>query len=348
MSSYKETRSSKRTMTNNKKHNKKQLIKKILCRTPGILRYVAYRTRHLPRIFMYHRFTPENVPNGHVVSALNFEWQLRQLPRHCNVMTLAEYIQLRRQNAPVPPYTVIFTIDDGYRDFYDVAYPLLRTYRYPATFFATTAFVEGDIWLWPDRLHYVLEQTQLFGEELTLGNETVRLLAATAEQKGATWQLLSDYCINVPDDEKWRVIKHVEDCLQVGVPDTPTFEFAAASWEQLREMVANGIEVGGHTVTHPVLSRLEPANLYDELVRPKTIIEEKTGKAPETFCYPNGRDADITSRVLEIVKANGWMGAVQGSGIDFSNLYRLPRFGVTNDRLDFLWKLSGFEQMLWK
>lgn len=303
--------------------------------------------RHLPRIFMYHRFTFADATE-HVVSAKNFEWQLQQLQKRWNVISLGEYLQLRHQKTPVPPYTVIITIDDGYRDFYEVAYPLLKTYQYPATFFVTTAFVYGDIWLWHDRLHFAIEQAQVTGLELPLKGKTVKLLTATREEKFTTWQQLSDYCVNVPDEEKWRTINKIEDLLQVRPPKTVPVDFAAVSWGQLKEMVQNGIEIGGHTITHPVLSQVNPAELQKELVQPKKIIEERIGQVALSFCYPNGRDADITPKVLEIVQNCGWLGAVQGSGTDFSNLYRLPRLGVTNDRLDFLWKLSGFEQLLLK
>ena len=309
---------------------------------------MTHRTRHLPRIFMYHRFTSADINTGHVVSAKIFEWQLQQLQGRWNVISLGEYVRLCHQNAPVPPYTVIITIDDGYRDFYDVAYPLLKKYQRPATFFVTTAFVEGEIWLWHDRLHFAVEQAQITGVKLSLGEKTVELITSTREEKGVTWQLLSDYCVDVPDEEKWRLIRQVEEKLQVNAPAAPPDDFAAATWEQLREMIENGMEIGGHTVTHPVLSQIKPEQLHTELVQPKKIIEEQTGQPVATFCYPNGRDVDITPRVVEIVEENGYQGAVQGSGLDFTNFYRLPRLGVTNDRLDFLWKLYGFEQMLLK
>lgn len=325
--------------------NKKR-IKQMLCRIPGILQAVSYKTRFVPRIFMYHRFTEDIISTGPVVSAASFEWQLQRLQGKWNVITLEKYVQLRRCNADVPPYTVILTVDDGYRDFYDVAYPLLLKYGSPATFFVTTDFVEGNFWLWHDRLHYTLDQTLVSSQSLQLDEKRIDLRTSTSQEKNATWQILSDYCVNAPDEKKWSLIKQVEALLKVEVPLKPPQDFAAVSWNQLSEMVEHGIEVGGHTVTHPVLSQVKNDQLYDEIVRPREILEENTGQPVATFCYPNGRDEDITTNVLDIVQQNGWLGAVQSSGFDFSNLYRLPRMGITNNKVDFVWKLSGLEQML--
>jgi len=319
-----------------------------MCSLPFLLRLASYKTRNLPRIFMYHRFTTDEVESGQVVSAANFEWQLQQLKCHWYVISLSEYVRLRHKKITIPPYTVIITVDDGYRDFYDVAFPLLRKYTLPATLFATTAFVNGDIWLWHDRLHYVLMETVVPEIDICLGDKPVTLSTSTKAEKSAAWQILSDYCVNAPEENKYCLIRSIEEKLNVNVPSIPPAEFAAATWSQLKEMSENGIEIGGHTVNHPVLSQVEPDKLQHELIDPKDIIAKHTGKVVETFCYPNGRDIDITPRVLEIVKTAGYLGGVQGSGLDFSNLYRLPRFGVTNDKLDFLWKLNGFEQFLLK
>jgi peptidoglycan/xylan/chitin deacetylase (PgdA/CDA1 family) len=260
------------------------------------------------------------------------------------VISLSEYVRLRHKKITIPPYTVIITVDDGYRDFYDVAFPLLRKYTLPATLFATTAFVNGDIWLWHDRLHYVLMETVVPEIDICLGDKPVTLSTSTKAEKSAAWQILSDYCVNAPEENKYYLIRSIEEKLNVNVPSIPPAEFAAATWSQLKEMSENGIVIGGHTVNHPVLSQVEPDKLRHELIDPKEIIAKHTGKVVETFCYPNGRDVDITPKVLEIVKTAGYLGGVQGSGLDFSNLYRLPRFGVTNDKLDFLWKLNGLEQ----
>ncbi len=328
-------------------HEKKQKIKRLICHLPFVSRLAAYKTRHLPRIFMYHRFSMEDYSTGPIVSAFNFEWQLQQIKKGpWTVMSLSEYVHLRRKNLKIPPYTVILTVDDGYRDFYDVAFPLLHKYKLPATFFATTAFVNKEIWLWHDRLHYVIEKTKIKEVDVSFDHRTIRLRTATMTEKNETWQKLSDFVIEIPDEKKWQVVQLVEDKLEVDVPDIPPHNYAAASWSELKEMAENDIEIGGHTVTHPVLSQVKAQNLKFELTGPRRIMNEKIGIDIQTFCYPNGRDADINSTVLKIVREIGYIGAVQGSGLDFSNLYRLPRFGISNDRLDFLWKLYGFEQLL--
>jgi len=336
------------SVLNAMKNSTKSKVKKIVCNLPFVRQLVAYKTRHLPRIFMYHRFSAEHCGPGASLSVENFEWQLKRLRGKWNVISLAEYVQLRRQNRKIPPYTVILTIDDGYLDFYDLAFPLLQKYNFPATFFVTTAFIDGAFWLWHDRLHYAVEHTEITDVEISLGKKKVTLHTTTVSERSETWLLLSDYCVDAIDDDKWKLIASVEEILQVAIPEKPTDDFAAASWVQLKEMAGNSIEIGGHSMTHPILSQVDPETLQNELVNSKDIISRNTGYEVSSFCYPNGRDADVTPLVLKTVEDAGYLGAVQGFSLDFSNRYRLPRLGISNDRIDFLWKLNGFEQTFLK
>jgi peptidoglycan/xylan/chitin deacetylase (PgdA/CDA1 family) len=321
--------------------SKKQL-KSFVCESHCIMRMSAFATRHLPRIFMYHRFTGEICDSGHVVSRENFNWQLQQIKQGpWTTMTQAEYIFRRRRGFAIPVYTVILTIDDGYQDFYEVAYPLLKEHGFSATFFVTTGFVEDENWFWFDLLRYAIDHAETTDAEIRFGNHSILLETATKVEKDQTSQRLSDICINISDHDKWSLIDEVVKKLCAEVPDNPTREYAPATWEQLKEMAENGIEIGAHSSTHPVLSQLDTERLPDEICNPHEILSSRLGRPVETICYPNGRKIDVTPEVMDLVKTVGYLGGVLGGGFDFSDLLRLPRLGVTIDRVDFLWKLYG-------
>jgi len=318
-------------------------IKKIILGSPILLALVAYITRKSPRILMYHRFAHSEPAYGEAVAKAQLEWQLDRLKGRWNVISLKDYFFLRKQKKEIPPYTVILTVDDGYADFYEIAYPILREHDIPATFFVATDFIDGDFWLWQDRLLYAILNTRK-DEFCVKVNDTLYNYSLDENNRFAIWQRLSDICVNITDSDKWSLISQLERTLNVSVPVAPVSQYQASSWDQIREMKDNGIEIGSHTKTHPVLSMVDEQKLAEEIISSKVIIEEKINQLVSSFCYPNGRDRDITKVVVNLVRQAGYDGAVQGTRINnYSELFRLPRYGITNNRTDFSWKLSGME-----
>jgi peptidoglycan/xylan/chitin deacetylase (PgdA/CDA1 family) len=204
-----------------------------------------------------------------------------------------------------PPNTVVVTVDDGYRDFYRIAYPLLRKHGIPATFFVVTGFVDRKCWLWVDRVTYCMGDTaaaQALKEELKQADLETReaRLAQLEESTGA----------RVPAE----------------IP--PRYE--PCSWDDLREMARGGVELGAHTVTHPILSRIaDPARLAFEVVESKKRLEEELQQPVLHFAYPNGYWRDFGQDAVRLVRAHfaTAVSAVTGwnhAGADLHQLYRTP------------------------
>lgn len=100
-----------------------------------------------------------------------------------------------------------------------------------------------------------------------------------------------------------------------------------------------------HIVAHPILSRLNRKQSYEEIASSKRIIEKKPGREVRPSCYPNSRPPDINPYVVETVKKVGYEGAVHEFGPDFSDLFKIPQLGV-NDKVDSLWKLCGMQTLV--
>ena len=107
--------------------NKKNIIKKILLSLPGFYQTACFFTKKInPRIFVYHRFCNASDKSHHKMDGKTFEWQLGQIIKSHKVITLGEYFQLRINGEKIPKNLVVVTIDDGYHDFYETAYPILK------------------------------------------------------------------------------------------------------------------------------------------------------------------------------------------------------------------------------
>lgn len=297
----------------------------------------------MPRVLVYHRFAPPGANIPHRVSADQFAWQLDQMRGKFNLLSLSACFDHFERHGRWPERAVVLTIDDGYRDMYRWAFPELLKRGVPATFFVTTRFIDGELLLWPDRLECAVHAT--LRECVTLqvaGREQTFILDGPLE-KFAAWKAFSDYCISVPNAERERFIDEVEALLQVLPPAAQPSAYEASNWDEIREMHRGGIEIGSHTTSHPILSKIDPLLLDAEIARSKKVIEEQLSAAVESFCYPNSAPADINDDVISAVRAAGFKCAVFGTDLFRWEPYRIPRMGITNDRVDFLWKVYGGE-----
>ena len=122
--------------------------------------FTAFRlaNRHKAMILTYHRFSEDGRDDS--TSAQMLAEQLEYLAAHYRLVSLATLVDQLQGPGPLPAGLAAITIDDGYRDAYEIALPVLRRYDVPATLFAVTQFVDGDEWLWTDKIQHVTLQTK--------------------------------------------------------------------------------------------------------------------------------------------------------------------------------------------
>lgn len=301
--------------------------------------------RKQPRILMYHRF-PSTFANGRGGSEF-FERQVKYIREHYQPYTLAGLIQYADQHGKMPEHAVVITVDDGYRDFYDVAFPILRKHGVPATLYATTGFVDGRLWLWPDKVTWVLENAREVVVDAKIGSVMFHKLQSCENLYNTYWRTLIAYGLSIPDDEKQAFISDLAGVFGLELPEATPEEFTPISWDQLREVEAAGMEVGGHTVTHPTLGQVTEAQAQYEIYGCRDELIEHLGDKPRTFCYPNGQPSDFQDFLLPMVEQAGYLGAVtafpDSKGIE--NRFAMRRHACGDNEYQFLKAVSGVEYL---
>jgi len=299
----------------------------------------------MPRVLVYHRFAAPGARVPHRLDADQFAWQLDVLCRNFRLLSLSQCVDIYRLTSRWPSDAVIITIDDGYHDLYRWAFPELRRRGVPATVFLTTRFVDGDAWLWPDRIRYALEETANDVLSISLPSGSAQFRLRTDSDRLAAWKMLSDEGIRVSDHNRQQLVAAIELAAGVTLPASPPAEFQAVSWNEVREMHREGIEIGAHTVNHRILSKIPRHDLELEIAGSKRIIEEHIGGEVRSFCYPNSAPGDIDTEVVTAVRAAGFAAAVFGTDLRAWDPHLMPRMAVSEDRVDFLWKCYGWERL---
>lgn len=255
------------------------------------------------RLLTYHHFEASTVQA--------FEEQCEHLRRYYTPVTLDDIATFVRDGKPLPRNSVSITVDDGYRDFYQYAYPALKQHRIPATVFLITDFIDRQIWPWWDRVRYAFEHTPLQDVDLCVNGFRFRQSLSAPALRERAGQQFEEALKGLANATRQQLLGQLPQMLDVDIPSSPPRRLEPLTWDEIREMASNGITFGAHTRSHPILSTLETdEELRYEIEGSKARIAEELGEAPLHFSYPNGRPQDITARVRGVVEQAGFRTAV--------------------------------------
>lgn len=293
-------------------------------------------------ILNYHRIgSPDgNEFDDGVFSATPgaFRSQMRYLRENFALPTLEEVVKLHDEGFPLRRPMALVTFDDGYRDNFQVALPILRDLGVQATFFIATGYLEEPCLPWWDHVAYVIKKTRR--ERFTMDYPrplTVDLRRCS--RQSALKALLRVY----KDAEQIRqadFLSELESRGGVKVDARPLGQGLFMSWEELRTMLAAGMSIGSHTHTHQRLASLTDANQEDELVRSKQTLERELETPIVTVAYPIGGRKAFNAVTKNLAKAAGYrLGFTYYGGINrpgHADPFDLRRIAVDMEDLSLL------------
>jgi len=277
-------------------------------------------------ILIFHRVLPRPDPLfPDEICSRTFDRICAWLARDFNVLSLSQAVQLLREGS-LPARAAAMTFDDGYADNETIALPILRRHGLPATFFIATGFLDGGR-MWNDTVIEAIRATRkdmldLSGAGLAgLGRLPV---ASVADRRAAITQILGA-AKYLPVRDRLLAVERVAGIAAVAPPDDLMMRS-----EQIRTLHAAGMEIGAHTVSHPILAGLAAAEVRAEVGDGRQRLQALTQSPVTLFAYPNGRPGqDYDEGAVRLVREMGFEAAVStawGAAGASSDLYQLPRF----------------------
>lgn len=239
------------------------------------------------RVLTYHRIGPPGRPGLSAsrqtsATADGFERQMRHLARHYRVVSMAEVLEAQRGSRRLPRRAVLLTFDDGYRDFGEIAWPILQQLGLPATVFVPTAYPDDPSRsFWWDRIQHAMAHTAR-NDVSVPGLGTLDL--STALSRSASARRFTSLVKTTEHRMAMQLVDRLVEDLAAGAPPAADL----LGWEALRRLAGQGISVAPHTRTHPALTRLGPEAVAAEIDGSIRDIEREIGFAPPAFCYPFG------------------------------------------------------------
>ncbi len=333
------------------------------------VRRAALSLRSQVIILMYHRiYEARPDPWLLCVKPDHFSEQMEYLNQNFHIMSLNMLVH-SLLSGKIPKRAVVLTFDDGYVDSLWNAKPILEKYEIPATVFVTSGYVGLNQEFWWDELERLLLSTPSLPECLKMmlhGKEYKWILDKWAnlpksnDSSNLHWNVLftedptprHSACQEI--HSLLRPLRHEEQQMALDALNSfaltngrqPRPGYRALKPEEICQLAKDGlIEIGAHTVTHPILALQPYETQKREIVESKTFLEKILGKMVTSFCYPYGGRGDINPTTLMLVKQSGFSAAlttIPGSVVPQANIYFLPRFMVHS------WDGEEFGRRLWE
>lgn len=257
--------------------------------------------------------------------AARFDSLCAGLAHWCKVLPLDEALALQREGR-LPARAAAITFDDGYRDNHDVALPILQRHGLNASFFIATGFLDGGR-MWNDTVIEVVRRH--LGPTLALDGAPLAALGAldlsSWDARRATLERLLQHFKYLPLAERQEGVDQLLARSGVRAPTDLMMDS-----DQVRALRRAGMVLGGHTVHHPILARLDEAKARQEMGEGKRQLESLLGEPVSLFAYPNGRpNKDYGAVHARLARELGFSAAVTtapGSARAEDDPFQLPRF----------------------
>lgn len=238
------------------------------------------------RVLTYHQIEDDQA----------FEQQMDFLARNCYVASMLELIDACQGHSILPPKTVVITFDDAYRNFEECAWPILKRYSFSASMFVPTAFPgNSEKIFWWDKLEHGFYQTPKLD---SLQTPVGRLPLGTGDQRKRAFKRVRKYVKTLPHRQALAFVDLIYEGLNCVAPPPKVL-----SWDDLRRLAREGVTIGAHTQTHPLMNRISIQEASDEVIGSMKDLQREIDIPYPIFAYPDGQ---FTKEVVQAVKDAGF------------------------------------------
>jgi peptidoglycan/xylan/chitin deacetylase (PgdA/CDA1 family) len=256
------------------------------------------------------------------LDAARFDTLLHWVRESFCVLPLGRAVTALQQGS-LPARALSITFDDGYADNHSVALPILARHGLGATFFVASGFLDGGR-MWNDTIIEAIRATSASAIDMTDDGLDRYALSTPAERRQAIDRLIGHIKYLAPTERAQAVERVARACAVALPPDL------MMTTMQLRDLRAAGMDIGGHTVNHPILTRLDDAAAKAEIANGKAQLEALLDEPLSLFAYPNGKpDQDFAARHAAMARRAGYLAAVStapGVARPEMDCFQLPRF----------------------
>lgn len=269
----------------------------------NLLQRTGSNDRNSLYILTYHRVErPAEIPwlsEADInVTPEMFEEQMKFLSARYHPVSIEEVLDAVHGGTPLPGDSVLVTVDDGYRSFYDTIQPVCQTYGISPLLFVSTAFVEKGTFWW-DKVYQIVFLSGLNELDTPIGRRSI----ATLKEKQYVLRELLQALKNVSFSQLTEWVDPIHSEL---VHLSEEQEHNTVTWDELRELRAKGVAVASHTHTHPLLTRISLEEARREVKVSQELIKRELGTALPVFAFPDGKMRAVNQNLIDMLNSEGF------------------------------------------
>lgn len=274
-------------------------------------------------VLIFHRVLPELDPLfPDEMHARRFDQVCGWLSSWLHVLPLDQAVA-RMKAGTLPPHAACITFDDGYADNFHVAMPILKRHGLSATFFVATGFLDGGR-MWNDTIIETVRASAAPALDFSAFGLGRHPNASVADKQAAISALIGLIKYQSAED-RVAITEQLAQLAGVKLPQ----DLMMCSHE-VKALHHAGMQIGAHTVSHPILARLTDDQARQQIAASKTYLEQLLGQPISLFAYPNGKPGeDYAPRTVDLVRSLGFDAAVStawGASGQSDDLFQIRRF----------------------
>lgn len=307
-------------------------------------------------VLQYHSVSPAHSSHHYIDSNLSispedFERQIAFVSKYFRVVSLDQLLAHARERRTRETLFAV-TFDDGYRDNYVHAFPILRKYNAPATFYLTTECIDGGILLWTSELRYLFLKCRR--QRLSIPSLSAEFATDTAPNKKKSMEKIKRLLIGKPRYDREAILAEIR--CETRVKETASLKETMLTWEQVKTMHRAGMDFGSHTLSHPSLPYIPPDEAKREIVESRASLMARLDCEISQFSFPNPcNHINFNSDLKQMLKDAGYGAATTSCsgyvshGYDPFELKRKGIYGIYSALPDFYrWLIKDAFLQRWK
>lgn len=324
----------------------------------GFYYILKFINRKKIRVLMYHGVDERQTDfilddPTLVISTKNFEEQIKYLSKSYNIISTHDLVAHIKNKISFPLNSVVITFDDGLKNNFINAFPILQKYNAKATIFLTTDYIDTLKINWSNKFYYFINKIGLneFVEEFEREFPAYPNLIEKIGHKNLTENMNFILKYKIDENIREKFIQRLYDKFGIKI-NKEEIKHLYLSWKEIKKMADAGISFGSHTSTHPVLSLLDYEKAEKEIIDSKKNIEVKLDKKIHLFAYPYGNKDSFNSNIKKILAGYNFLCAVstiEGFNNLNSDLYELKRISIVDEPFYyFKLRIEGLEGFIEK
>ena len=276
------------------------------------------------KILLYHGVTSvkskgiENISKKHIDINI-FEKQMRYLNKYCSVLSIDEVVNLYSKKAKKTGEYFAVTFDDGFKNNFTNAFPILQKYKIPAIFYISTGMINSKDLFWVDQIECCINNSKKKKFTININRKNYTLNLNNRNNKAKALFTIKKICKKLSKEKKDDIITSLKEKLEI-------------------EPSVKLIKFGAHTINHEILSYLSPKEMKKQISLSINKLSKELGEKVTHFSYPEGQKDHFDSSVIKYLKVRGIVcspSAISGVNDNNDDLFRLKRIMVGFDNMPF-------------